>query len=383
MFDHTHYVPILRWKAGEKRALKALSHRDKARMTPILEWSRTDDVSPEEDRAVRMPTPRELTKDVLDNWGARPFFYDARRFWSDHLAGDSTELRRYAAEIANGGLRAIPVFTLDDGEAYRRALASLTSKDGVCVRLGFADIAGATMQERLAEFLKATGHDPSSVHLIADFETHFRDMDIPAFCSRFQAIRNYCTFTVAAGSFPLDLREFKGPQIFYLAREEWVRWHDQVNRDLLRRPTFGDYATLNPQLSPVKKGLNPSATIRYTTEDYWLVMKGEGLRNRDGPRHEQYPANASLLMKRPDYCGPAFSEGDRYIQDVAARSDGPGNPTTWVQAGVNHHVTFVIRQLAALVDATAKGASTSKSRKGVRREGASGSLGIDGEMNEL
>jgi hypothetical protein len=37
MFDHAHYVPVLRWKAGERGALKALRLVDKAAMTPLLE----------------------------------------------------------------------------------------------------------------------------------------------------------------------------------------------------------------------------------------------------------------------------------------------------------------------------------------------------------
>lgn len=36
MFDHTHYVPVLRWKRGERAAVKALHSNDKVRMTPLL-----------------------------------------------------------------------------------------------------------------------------------------------------------------------------------------------------------------------------------------------------------------------------------------------------------------------------------------------------------
>lgn len=115
MFDHRHYVPILRWKAGEKRALKGLLPRDKAGMTPLFEWSRAGEVSPEEDRVTPVPTPRELDADILKHWGARPFFCDSHRFCSDHLGSDLIALRRFATELANGGLRPIPVLGLGDG----------------------------------------------------------------------------------------------------------------------------------------------------------------------------------------------------------------------------------------------------------------------------
>ncbi len=37
MFDHSHYVSILRWKQGEQIALRELYPRDKASMTPLIE----------------------------------------------------------------------------------------------------------------------------------------------------------------------------------------------------------------------------------------------------------------------------------------------------------------------------------------------------------
>ena len=36
-FDHTHYVPWLRWKQGEYQAIKKLSSEEKMKMTPIIE----------------------------------------------------------------------------------------------------------------------------------------------------------------------------------------------------------------------------------------------------------------------------------------------------------------------------------------------------------
>lgn len=348
VFAHDHYVPILRWKAGEKRALKDLLSRDKARLTPLLAWSRPGEVAPEEDRVIATPQPRDLARDVLKHWGARPFFWDPHWLWAGDLGHDSKALRLYAREMIGVGLRAIPVLHLSDSHEYQEALRQLISGDGICLRLAHAEVIEPSVADRLTTILGATRLTPAMIHLVADFEAHTRDVDIPILCERLPEVLRYRTFTVAAGSFPVDLREHKGPQVFYLPREEWLRWQDQVAHDLRRRPAFGDYGTLNPTLTPAKGGLNPSATIRYTTEDHWLVMKGEGLRNEDGPGYEQYRGNAALLMQRRDYCGPEFSAGDSYVRDVATSHTGTGNPTTWVQAAVNHHIRFAVRQIAEL-----------------------------------
>ena len=89
MFDSDHYVPILRWKAGEKRALRQLYPDDKRRLTPLIEWSRPGEVAPQEDRQASTPEPRDLAQDIMRHWGARPFFCDLAWFWTGRLSGDA------------------------------------------------------------------------------------------------------------------------------------------------------------------------------------------------------------------------------------------------------------------------------------------------------
>ncbi len=348
MFDHTHYVPILRWKMGEKGALKTLFQEDRARMTPLIEWSGPGEVSPVEDRLSPTPSPKTLARDILKCWGPRPFFCDLHWFLVGDLCGDSAELQRFTIELRAGGLRPIPVFGLGDGPDYLSAMSPLMSDRGVCLRLRYADLDGSDLSNRVNSFVSTISASWPAIDIVADFEMHYGEMDIDAVCTRVPQAAACRTLTVAAGSFPIDLRAFKNPGSYYQPREEWLRWKNQVSTALTRRPTFGDYATLHPRLTSSKGGLNPSASIRYATADRWLIMKGDGLHNEDGPGHKQYRANAMLLTERREYCGPDFSYGDRYISEVAGAETGTGTPMTWVRAGVNHHVTFVVREIAAL-----------------------------------
>ena len=120
--------------------------------------------------------------------------------------------------------------------------------------------------------------------------------------------------TVVGGSFPKDLRELSVGE-HLLPRIEWHYWKQIVSARLLRIPTFGDYATLHPYLQPAFPGMNVSASIRYTTDEHWVVMRGEGLLNEAGAGHAQYTANAQMLMERSEFCGPDFSFGDNYIYE--------------------------------------------------------------------
>ena len=125
-------------------------------------------------------------------------------------------------------------------------------------------------------------------------------------------------------------------------------------------PSYGDYVVAHPKFEEPGPGLNPSASIRYAADGHWVIMRGEGIRNDDGPGLSQYPTNATLLCDRPEFRGGDFSSGDRYIEKMAeeiAKNGGgrTGNLKTWLQAGINHHLTLTVQQIASLFDSSAGG----------------------------
>jgi len=351
VFDHTHYVPILRWKMGEKGALRELRPKDRAKLTPLIEWSRPNEVAAHGESLATAETPQDLARDIIKHWGARPFFCDVHTLLDGHLGGQLDALRRVAMGLRDGGTRPIPVLWLDDGPAYVSTLECLSSGAGACLRLREDDVSRSGLQSRIEGLLSSIGVTTQHVDLVVDLAADVTGMDVGVICPALPRLGSWRTFTVVAGSFPPDLKAFQGPGRYYQPRAEWLVWKAQSSRRLPRLPTFGDYATLHPVLTTYKPGLNPSASIRYATDESWMIMRGEGLRNEDGPGHAQYPANAALLMRRPEYCGPSFSYGDKYISEVGAGRTGTGNPTTWVRAGVNHHLTFAVRQIASLFGA--------------------------------
>ena len=80
-------------------------------------------------------------------------------------------------------------------------------------------------------------------------------------------------------------------------------------------------------------------------------MRGEGLNT--GPGFTQYAAHAKLLCQRKDFSGKTFSDGDLYIDRLRNQLDGTGNLETLVRAGINHHITLVVNQIAKLFGTSA------------------------------
>jgi hypothetical protein len=178
-----------------------------------------------------------------------------------------------------------------------------------------------------------------------------RQADVNSIISMAQAlprIREWRSFTIAATSFPENLTGLPPSESSLIDRTEWRLWLDlsRCRRELPRRPTFGDYAISHPEPAEVDpRVMRPSASIRYTTDEAWLVLKGRNLRDNG---FSQFHKVCTELIRCPEFSGADFSWGDGYIYDCAHQRTGPGNLTTWRKVGTSHHLGFAVRQLANL-----------------------------------
>jgi len=340
MFTHTHYVPILRWKRAEQRALRDLYQNLKPGMTPLIE----------------IPDERYLNPSGLNNcavsiagaWGNAPFFFDFGLI-SEKLSPISS--RSFFDKARNLGLSIIPTTGLTQNQDYQSAIRDTAKKDGrgICIRLFRDELEKQELFSLLEVLLEFLAQSENTVDLVIDLKI-FQSKDSPLgdILSTVPHLAKWRTVTIAMGAFPQNLTGFSVGE-HELFRSEWFAWLNSVrNHALARIPTFGDYTIIHPYLTVPIPGMNISASIRYTAPEYWVIMRGEGLRNKDGHGYAQYPANAQLLTRRPEYCGPWFSIGDRYISEIALKEGRTGSPETWLRAGINHHLTFVIEQLANL-----------------------------------
>jgi hypothetical protein len=244
-------------------------------------------------------------------------------------------------------------------EAHRTAVEAAVKRYQLdaAIRLVPTDLCDVQLKRELWGILHRLGRWPDHVHLIVDYQL-LCEHQLPALrdvCSCLPNLDRWASFTFLAGSFPKDLTHCTQGRN-ELARLEWQLWSSQVlNRaELPRTPSYGDYAIQHPlfEESPPHP---PSASIRYTSEKCWIVMRGERYTNPDGPGAMQWPANAKRLWNSPEFCGDNFSPGDAYIAEKAQGYGDPklrpGNAKTWLQAGLSHHLTLVVRQIANLFGA--------------------------------
>jgi hypothetical protein len=350
MFDARHYVPVLRWKGGEQRALKELFTQDRELITPLIELPARNTMPERKAQRGLEFMLADLPAQIQRDWGTKPLFFDPAS-WSGEMRDRqrASTFERLFEEARAMGLRIIPVTGIGRAAAYQAAIVRVVAATDseVCLRIRPEDIERGSLEAALQQLIGELQIRRQAAHLVVDLEfLDSEEEDIGRLVSRIPEIGTWATFSVVGGSFPKDLTGMR-PGQYTRPRREWQVWRRSRRQRLKRVPTFGDYATLNPVLSPYVRGMNISASIRYTSDDYWVIMRGEGLRNDDGPKYAQYPANAELLTRRTEYCGPDFSFGDRYVAQIGLGKKSTGSPTTWLQAAVNHHLTFVARQVAS------------------------------------
>jgi hypothetical protein len=335
--DHRHYVPVVRFRRGEKVAMRQLRDDTRFRMTPLIELVPTTDY-----------TPLTVGDEIRTHWGPHPYFFDIH-----HLpeGEDPSFMLKVDQAMRNHGLASVPVVQLINGVKLREAVAHIVAQNGrgACLRLFPEDLRSPSMSNDITGLLNHLRLRPEKVDLVVDYRIISQfNPPFSRLCSRLPALEKWRTFTVVSGAFSKDLTDFEKNRQHTWSRDDWTSWKRQVTEeDLPRYPSYGDYTVQYPLLVQPPEFPNISASIRYTAEDCWVIMRGEGMKT--GPGSIQYAANAQLLVERPEFCGASFSAGDQYIYDLSRyRTKGTGSPETLIRAAINHHVTMVLDQIAKL-----------------------------------
>jgi len=345
MFGWRHYVPALKAKAAEFRALQRLQPNSKALMTPL--WEMVPAGDPHD---LAFPNlVRQLSRAWQDpNDIRRPSFIDPRD--AEYDRGFLAALFRHA-RAANCPL--IPVVAIGSPGAYRAEVRTETARDGrgVCIRVERAETRDANwLRTELDRLLQDVGGARRTTDLIIDLaavqgldadEVHRRAAQalgsIPAFTS-------WRSTTLLSGAFPQSLE--LGVHTF--DRLDWLAW--LARREAAgsgRAPTYGDYAVQGP-----RRGLGPAfggaPNLRYCREEDWICYRGRGrARGRPGqPVNAQFHQLCRQLRDTATMTMESWA--DDYIIDCADETDGPGGPETWRRVGFNRHITVVTNRIAAL-----------------------------------
>lgn len=357
MFDSKHYIPILKWKAAERLALVNLSTEEKKFITPLIQLvmpkpknlnkdnkEKTREEQLGESISIFKTKVPEVPEEILRFWGDNPAFIDLSLIDESLREESLTKILGIGKKL---GAFLIPVVSLNFSIVIKEKIALLAKENncGLCLRLFRSDFLNqGTLTENIQKFLADYDLPEKNIDLLVDFQiTDELCSKLVDLSRQIPNILKWRTFIFANGSFPVDLTTCElGENI--IVRSDWKKWTDQIiSKELQRKPSFADYTIQHPIYKESFQFFSPSASIKYTLIDSWLIMRGQKRKSI------QYLANAQLLSKHPKFFGADFSYGDAYISEKGKDLKGkPGNATNWLVAGINHHLACTANQIANL-----------------------------------
>lgn len=347
------YVPVLKWRQGEYLALDRLSDDIKDKISPIIEippieWDfELGRLAKTIDQHLEKFGKRLHTK-----WGHRLAYIDGALVQPSIMRDGSHPLEYAVLAARKLGAMPLPVTGPTRSPDYQAAVARIVklSPNGACFRVTPNDLVKGGAQSSLEALAKDLGTTPAQIDLLLDvgspqFEpvTDFAD----AILSHLEQLilAKWRSLGVAGTSFPESMGSLK-TGVQFVHRHEWPFYKALFRNWTLdgQPPKFGDYGIAHPSL-PMgdMRLLKPSATIRYTVDDGWIVVKGQNIRDHGAG---QYKAMCDAIQKSKFFFGNAFSRADAYINACGRGAESTGTLTTWRWIGTNHHITKVVDDLA-------------------------------------
>lgn len=347
------YVPALKWRQGEMRALKELAPSVKGCLKPLIEippipWDYSQETPQKSLDEHLKPIPSQIRNTVND----LPCYIDlALLDPADRLQSGEHPLPALLSQLAD--LYLTPVTGLDRDISFQDAVKEVNTRArmGTCLRVGLDELFSDAFENRADSLLNILSVPYDNADLIVDLQAVDQAQSAvlrTALPLAWKAsdLTKWRSVTLLGTGFPVDLSDLS-PGVGSIPRSEWLLWRGLSSRVAAN---FGDYGIAHfdvRELDP--RVIRVSASIRYTSDSEWLIFRGRSLRDPRFGGFEQFRSLSTQIVNHPAYEGRHYSWGDAFIYDCAYGAEGTGNLTVWRQVGTNHHMTHVARQLSSSI----------------------------------
>lgn len=334
------YVPIVKCKMGEQKALLNLDEQVKNNIIPLIEIPLFSQAMTKKGTTVE-----EL---ISSFWDKRKYFFYFMPEWYSDLDDFNDFIEEKVKPLCHDSC-AIPVIDLSLVDFIKDW--SDISQNGVAIRLRnneFGDI-----EEILNPLFNETQLPRDQTHLIFDLQ-YVGENDLfskisvlKAAFSDLDKANEFCSIVISSVSFPKQLPLMESKKIYNFKRVETEIF--AVALKLSERFSFNyvysDYGPSDIEENAFVVGMSPNFKIKYTVFDDYLYIKGIQIK-KGGLDLLNVRELATILIECSDFSGENYSWGDKNIFDIAVgKLVNSGNLTTWVSYSMNHHITFITRQI--------------------------------------
>jgi hypothetical protein len=336
----TLYVPMFRWKRGERTGLEALSAATKSDVLPFI------DISGDRFRG------KKATKQKPATTAPVQFIEDAKRLGFQKLivaaakvAADKSGKHPIEDIVALGaasGIEIIPATELSAPSSYEAALRRIHAQTGqsICLKIDLQEMSSAPT------WVSAWTFPLRSTHLLVDFADTVGTVSglgtsiVHAFQHLHQAT-HWLSVTCAGTSMPENFSGFAAGT-HEIPRQEWTLWGNLVSSGLSYDLQYGDYATVPITTPPSGIRWGYPINVRYTLEDSFLICRGVRTTGAGAVDADvQLVGHAKSIVSYPKRTPLAHCWADTIIDNIAAGSAPPKGLEHWVSLAVNRHVELV------------------------------------------
>lgn len=339
------YIPILRWKRGERVGVQQLSAAARQDVIPLFVLGKDQYVGRKATKKKVAVAPASVVaSELADVWGNASFYLDAVSV--SHTSGTPHPLTAIAVSARKSGLTLIPATTLAAPPSYQAAVAAVAHADqrGVALRVDLNEFAS------VAGWIGAWPYAPSDTDLIVDFADNIGTVNAlgtaldPAFVGLHQGGK-WRTVTMSGTSMPENFSGFAAGQ-HLIQRTEILLWQRLSSLHLPYRLDYGDYVTISvtPPPSGIRWGY--PINVKYSLKDQFLICRGVGTTGPGAVDADvQLVNHAKTIQSYRQRILLPGCWGDTRIDQIATGAEPPQGLEHWVRIGVNRHIEITRHHL--------------------------------------
>lgn len=349
------YTPILKFKQGEHKALLDLTEEQRKNITPLIQVvHKFRKVEQADGTTKRYEIPASK---VLSDAGAKikqlsgfpKVYFDPRPLF---VSNNDETLVAVTNCSTLFGSNVYPVLTLSDLQniQYNSLSLSFIAQQGICLRISKNEV-NETLFTGIDDLLKKLSIDRKNTDIIFDYGvTEENSLDhFSTEIKKDKGLDNWRSIAFVSGAFRESLMGLE-PGTHHHKRTDLALWKELRSKLRgLREIDYGDYAIQSAIYSIPTENASPSRSVIYAKEDEWEIHKGQSDNARGSEKTRQYYAHAKQLIDEHSCYGEDCCKGDKKIVSLSKNPEGSmGGFSTWVQVGVNHHMSLTLRQLSML-----------------------------------
>lgn len=358
------YLPILKAKPGELKALANSKTSISAKVLPLFDVGRLTERTKQAKRfsetsAVTCAYLDEVAENIAKVRKGSSALVDAYQ-WPPNSSTETGEhvIPYIYGKLSSLGVKAIPVIGYDrwDSTQYRAAMMQLelSPEDYYCLRLDSHAIEDAAepefFEEQLTTILDDLQIDTSRCAVLLDFGdiSHASIEDILDQGAQIVELLDSFGFrriATAGCSLPptIDGAVKKPNSTGKVLRKEMLLWQMLRTQYPHINWLFGDYGVRSPNTGEDVVSPHTNGKIRHTIDKHFFIVRGHSV--QIGAKGGQMYDLAKKLVESQHYLGPDFSWGDSQILQCSVGQGTPGNSTTWIAIDTNHHIAYSIAEV--------------------------------------